>query len=365
MKFTRRHPTALSYAVFIFSLVAALFVQAAPSDKQFNDQSSAVILLYHHVSAQTPASTSVSPEVFKEHMSYLAEHFTVLPLPDVINALKNNQPLPDKTIAVTFDDGFENILSNGHEIMQALSLPYTIFINPGEIGKQKSQLTWQQVKQMHEDGVDFANHTLDHLHMLNRLEGESESTWLDRVWQNVEEAEAQISEHTGESLKYLAYPFGEFNQRLAERVKQAGYIGFGQHSGGVGPISNFAALPRFPAAGPYASMKSLKVKMASLAMPVQSQSLQNPELATNKLEGSQSITVDHQDVRLTQAACYFQGKSLPIDVKNNTLSYSLNHTLPVGRSRVNCTAPSASEPGRYYWYSQPFFVAREDGTYPD
>ncbi|MBU3020316.1 polysaccharide deacetylase family protein [Aestuariibacter sp. A3R04] len=365
MKFTRRHIAALNYATLISSFILISLFQAAPANAQTKNQSNAVILLYHHVSASTPASTSVPPEIFKEHMTYLAEHYSVLPLPVIVNAIKNSKPLPDKAIAVTFDDGFENILTNGHSVMNALSLPYTIFINPAEIGRQKSQLNWEQVKKLHEEGVDFANHTLDHLHMLDRLNGESEAAWLDRVWKNVEEAEAQIREHTGESLKYLAYPFGEFNQQLANRVKQAGYIGFGQHSGGVGPHSDFAALPRFPAAGPYARMSSLKVKMASLAMPVLSQTLQNPEFAANTLVGKQSITVRQEDVRLKQAACYFQGETLPVDFSDNTLSYTLDKALPIGRSRVNCTAPSASKPGRYYWYSQPFFVARENGTYPD
>jgi len=32
--------------------------------------------------------------------------------------------------------------------------------------------------------------------------------------------------------------------------------------------------------------------------------------------------------------------------------------LPIGRVRSNCTAPSISQPGRYYWYSKPWFILK-------
>lgn len=50
---------------------------------------SAVVLQYHHVSADTPASTSVSPEQFERHLEYLAENgFNVRPLERAIMALQ-------------------------------------------------------------------------------------------------------------------------------------------------------------------------------------------------------------------------------------------------------------------------------------
>ncbi|MBU2978367.1 polysaccharide deacetylase family protein [Alteromonas sp. C1M14] len=360
MKFIRIWPRSqiTNYLVSLLFLCSVSAVQAAQTN-------SAVILLYHHVSDTTPKSTSVSPATFETHMRYVAEHYTVLPLSEIIAAIKSNTPLPDKAMAITFDDGYANILTNGHPILAQYQLPYTVFINPDEIGKQRNQLTWQQIKQMTNEGVEFANHTLDHLHMLERLPGENEQDWLARIWKNVEDAESQIAEKTGQSLKFLAYPFGEYNQALAQKVSEEGYIGFGQHSGAVSQYSNLAALPRFPAAGPYANMKSLKVKMASLSMPVVSTTLTNPERASSSLTAAQSITLDGDDVGLSQAACYFLGEKMPVKTDAKTLTYTLTAQLPTGRSRVNCTAPSHSQPGRYYWFSQPFFVAREDGSYPD
>src|SRR5690554_4327212 len=58
----------------------------------------AVILQYHHVSTQTPPSTSLSLEDFSTHMHYLKDNgFTILPLEDVVHALRSGASLPDRS----------------------------------------------------------------------------------------------------------------------------------------------------------------------------------------------------------------------------------------------------------------------------
>ncbi len=334
-------------------------------DSSVSTTPNAAILLYHHVSSSTPASTSISPEAFKSHMEYLDAHHTVVSLQDVVSAIQHNTTLPENAVAITFDDGYANILDNAHPILADLGFPYTVFINPDEIGVGPKQLTWEQVIAMHNDGVVFANHTLDHLHMLNGEQAMGERAWLEKVWQNVESAEKKIEDKLDISLKYLAYPFGEYNTALANKLKAEGYIGFGQHSGAVGPSSDMQALPRFPAAGPYANLATLKTKLNSLAMPVTQSSHKDPRMTTRNLSSPISLTIDSDDVRLTQVNCFFGGDPIETSLEENVLTFTLDETLPIGRSRVNCTAPSNAQSGRYYWYSTPFFVADENGNYPD
>lgn len=345
--------------------------------------SNLTILVYHHVSTDTPRSTSISPETFHEHMEYVKTHFHPIDLKLAIDRLQSGQPLPENAVAITFDDGYKNILENGHPILLSLGIPYTIFINPKRIGAESLQLDWQQVKAMHAQGVTFANHTHDHLHMLNRSNNESDSSWLERVWSNVEQAQAVLEEQLGTESsrppRWLAYPFGEYNQALAQKVKTEGYVGFAQHSGGVASFSDFAALPRFPAAGIYANLNTLKVKINSLAMPVFDSHPDDPQ---RKLGDTITMrfSIRSPDVRVDQLACYFKGNRIlhettahnsATDNENqqaktaSTILISHNVSIPIGRSRINCTAPSISRPKRYYWYSQPFFVPNEKGAFPD
>lgn len=329
----------------------------------------AVILLYHHVSGSTPASTSVTPGVFEGHLQYLADGYNVISLEHAINDLKSNKPLPERAVVISFDDGYRNIYDNAHPILARHGMPYTVFISPRMIGKYDCQLTWQQVVEMEEGGARFANHTAYHHHLLERTVGENQPEWLARIEQDVLDSEAILKDKLGYSLQYLAYPYGEYNTDIQRLIAKLGFVGFGQHSGAIYSGSDFTALPRFPSAGIYANLDTLKAKINSLALPVISTSVSNPGAghpgAGLPAPGDFSFSFRGDDVVDTQLRCYFSNEVLPISISNHTVTVTLEKPLPVGRSRVNCTAPSRAQRGRYYWYSQPWFVPRKDGTFPD
>ena len=325
----------------------------------------AVILLYHHVSNSTPKVTSVSPDTFREHMQYLAKHHQVLPLKEVIETLQKKQPLPDKVVVITFDDGYKNIYDNAHPILKEFLFPYTIFINPPLIGNVSYQLDWQQVKIMASEGASFANHGTQHSHMLTKNKSESEESWLYRSILEIETAEMILKNNLGYSLKYFAYPYGEFDLKLKNRLSANGYIGFAQHSGAIASYSDFSALPRYPSAGIYSNIQSLKVKLNSLAMPVDSISPYDPKVELYSDSESLSFNVKTDDLIPQQINCFQNGQNLNKSLKGNTISVDINPITKPGRHRVNCTAPSISETNRYYWFSQPFFMPTIEGKWLD
>ncbi|MFT6268132.1 MAG: peptidoglycan/xylan/chitin deacetylase (PgdA/CDA1 family) [Alphaproteobacteria bacterium] len=347
-------------------LCALSFISTASEVKltQAINTQNLVILQYHHVSTKTPNSTSVSPSVFESHMALLSENFHVVDLAEAIDKIQSRQALPNRSVAITFDDGFRNILENGHPILEKYGFPYTIFINPALIGESSHQLTWEQVKQM-QPLATFANHTLDHAHLLTKSESEKSSSWLLRVMKDINQAEEIIETKLGYSKKWLAYPFGEFNLVLKEELQSQGYIGFGQQSGAVSVFSDFGALPRFPAAGVYANLDSLKTKINSFAMPVKTVfPLDNQFQVGDSLDFIE-LRVEDQDVRLTAIACYFKGTTLPIKKDADKLIIEVNHVFMPGRARINCTAPSNQFSGRFYWYSYPMFTANQKGEFLD
>lgn len=323
----------------------------------------AVILLYHHVSESTPSSTSVTSDTFKQHMKYLLLHHKVLPLETVISKLKKGESLPDNVVVITFDDGYTNIHDNAHPILVEYKFPYTVFINSSLINQRANQLNWQQIKKMSEQGATFANHGYDHQHMLQRREGESKKHWLSKVMENINRAEQELEQHLGYSLRYLAYPYGEFDLTLKKQLIKQGYTGFSQNSGAVASYSDFGALPRYPAAGIYSNLQNLTVKLKSLAMPVLKPQPQDPELDFNTSGQSLSFTIKEPDVALQRLACYYNNETLVINRNNKFIEAHVPGVIPPGRSRVNCTAPSIKYPDRFYWHSQPWFVADKNGEW--
>ncbi|QSX33735.1 polysaccharide deacetylase family protein [Shewanella avicenniae] len=347
----------------LIRLCLALFVVALMPVKV---ASAAVILQYHHVSETSPAVTSVSPAQFNEQMQYLAQQkFNVVPLAEVIAAIKQGKALPAKTVAITFDDGYRNIAENAAPILRKYGFPFTLFVAIEPIEKGFGEMMdWNQLQALADAGATIANHSWGHEHLIRRLPNENREQWLARIRDNLERTEAAIKQHTGQSVKTLAYPYGEYNTDLQQLLQQMGYIGVGQQSGAAGQYSDLTAIPRFPVAGAYANMETLKAKLNSLNMPVIAQTPTNPQLDLSDTQPVLSLKIVMDDIQKSQLTCFVhgQGKQLPIWVDADTFTIQAQKPLPAGRSRYNCTAPSKSQSG-YYWFSQPWVRPLADGTW--
>ena len=324
-----------------------------------------VILQYHHVSDTTPAITSISPAQFEKHLQFLADnHFKILPLSEVMEAIKSSQQLPDKSVVITFDDAYLDILTKGKPLLDKFGYPFTIFVNPGVINQGSgSYLSWQQLKEMGEQGVIIANHGYEHDSMARIPEGVTQALWLEQQTKLLNDAEAEIKEKTGQSWQYYAYPYGEYTPAIQQWVKQNGYIAFSQQSGAVGLATDLTSVPRFPASKPYDKLTSLRDKLNSLPFTMV---LDNKNAETIFEQGqAKSVTfnVEVDDFRKSQLNCYISGLGRQKINWQGEDRFTINFSapLPTGRVRCNCTAPSLSEPGRYYWYSKPWFILKEGG----
>lgn len=74
------------------------------------------ILRYHAICdeagyAYADPGICISPAAFESHVRYLAGHYAVLPLPEVVARLREKRPLPLNAVAITFDDGYADNLA--------------------------------------------------------------------------------------------------------------------------------------------------------------------------------------------------------------------------------------------------------------
>ncbi len=336
---------------------------------------SAVILQYHHVSDSTPPSTSISPAQFRVHMQYLKDnHFNVVPLSEVIDAIKSKNPLKDKTVAITFDDAYIDILTQGKPILDEYNFPFTIFVNPAIIErsshkKSPKNLTWQQLKVLADSGVIIANHGFEHDSVAritsNHSESISEAKWLEKQGELLLKSEAIIKEKTGQSWQYFAYPYGEYTPAIQHWVKQHDFVAFSQQSGAAGINSDLTSIPRFPASQPYDQISALRDKLNSLPLNIELYDENAETVFTYKENKSVTFNVLEDDFNPSQLNCYISGlgKQKIHWLDDTSFTINFKKSLPIGRVRCNCTAPSISKPGRYYWYSKPWFILKADGSW--
>ncbi|MGM0594992.1 MAG: polysaccharide deacetylase family protein [Pseudomonadota bacterium] len=320
---------------------------------------SGVGLMYHRFDEDRYPSTSVRSEQFEAQLDYLEENgFTIVPLRQMLAGIFDGAPLPDKAIALTADDAYRSVYTQAYPILKRRGLPMTVFVSTDAIDtKQSGFMSWEQMREMRRHGIDFGNHSASHLHLAHRLEGESETQWLQRLRSDLQRAQQRLDEELGvEQPRLLAYPFGEYNCRVAQLASELGYIALGQHSGAIGPQSRCQALPRFPINERYAELESFALKASSLPMPLQSWQPREPQLTANANPPSLTLRLDKRTkLDPGQISCFLgSGERLEVEEKGRrSLTLRASSPLPAGRSRYNCTAPAGS--GRYYWFSQPWF----------
>lgn len=333
----------------------------------------AVILQYHHVSNTTPKSTSITPAQFEVHLKYLHDnHFNVVPLSQIIEKIKNQQPLKDKTVAITFDDAYLNVLTNAKPLLDRFNYPYTIFVNPAIITRHSNYdeksthyISWQQLKALGDSGVIIANHGYEHNSMTRITDGLTPSQWLKKQGNLLLQGEDVIKNKTGQSWRYLAYPYGEYDPAIQAWAKEHNFIAFSQQSGAVGLSTDLTSVPRFPASMPYDQLSDLADKINSLPFNIHLQGKQAETVFVNKETSSVTFDIKIYDFLKSGLGCYISGLGKQEIQWHGDTSFTLNFSgdLPIGRVRSNCTAASISKPGRFYWYSKPWFILNDDGSW--
>lgn len=335
-----------------------------------------VVLQYHHVSERTPAATSVSPAVFEQQMLFLRDNgFTVWPLSRLVEHLLQDKPVPDGTMAITFDDAYTDVRDQAAPLLQRLKFPFTLFVATDFVDKrQKGYLSWDDVRQLKKQGAELAGHTLGHPHLLRRLPGEDETAWLARVRHEIDAAEARVQQQTGDHLRLFAYPYGEADETLIAKVKEWGYIGFGQQSGAVNKaLLQGGMAPRFPFNVAYSDMTEFQHKASSLPLPMLTENAE-PIVWDRAARPRLELTLADQVKELN---CFVtgQGRAQVQKKPGGLFAVQAEKNIGVGRSRYNCTSPVAAVDARdfslklkprFYWYSHQWIRRNDDGSwYPE
>jgi len=191
--------------------------------------------------------------------------------------------------------------------------------------------------------------------MITKLRGESDGARIARVMADFDKGRRRLAEVLKPLLNVFAYPYGEYDGKVAEQLQKRGHICFGQHSGAVGLKSDRRALPRFPIAEAYADIAEFRVKLKSLPMPVEALTPWEP-VVRDKLPEIE-ITLGETGARLAELACFVGGQGqVPVQWTEAGKRFKVAPQRPLGsgRQRVNCTAPRND--GRYLWFSHPWFV---------
>lgn len=190
------------------------------------------ILMYHQVAeiplAQDPRGLAVSPSRFEQQMNYLYENgFHCITLYDVVRNNRDGWKLPSRPIVITFDDGYQNVLTNASPILNKYGFTATIFLVANQLGTESNWwgqdgafsgqlLKREEILEMIHAGFTMGSHSMNH-RFLDELD---EKLALDEIKQSKEFLEGQLDT----SIDFFSYPFSRKNAKTEKLVEQSGYL---------------------------------------------------------------------------------------------------------------------------------------------
>ena len=184
------------------------------------------VLAYHAVGpcprGSDPHNLFVSEEAFAEQMEFLATKRVVVPLSTAVGGPVVTEKPP---VAITFDDGYRNVLEIAGPIMQRYGFPSTVFVPTAFIGDKPrwladsscdlSIMTADELNAAGAAGISVQSHGHEHIDM-----GRVEETALRS---DLERSVHVIEEITGRRPHFLAYPFGHHSAAAHSVAARAGF----------------------------------------------------------------------------------------------------------------------------------------------
>ena len=192
------------------------------------------ILMYHHLSEDVTNSEMVSPEQFEAQIRALSEAgYTGVSFDELQAYVLRGEPLPEKPVVITFDDGYRSNYTLAYPILQKYGMKATIFAIGVSFGTDHYKDTdyaitphfgAAEAAEMTASGlISIQSHTYD-MHQwppyetgsavrenILQLSSESEEAYVQALTEDFTRSRALLEDATGRPVDVLAYPAGQYS----------------------------------------------------------------------------------------------------------------------------------------------------------
>jgi peptidoglycan/xylan/chitin deacetylase (PgdA/CDA1 family) len=206
------------------------------------------VLMYHSVT-DTDWKYSVKENAFKKQIEYLLKNYKLIPLYDVVDYIKGNSNIKNNSVALTFDDGYEDTYKTVFPLIRKYNIPITVFLTTNLEKKEKlgniSRLTWNQCKEMKDSGlVSFEVHGREHENL------SSISSDADKLNEEILGSVEDIYKNLNYKSELIAFASGYKDARVIEFLKEKGFMaGFSISEGLVHKNDNLFSIKRIQVDG--------------------------------------------------------------------------------------------------------------------
>lgn len=173
------------------------------------------VLVYHRVGGRSGRQGDLPLELFAWQMRWLAQHCMVVSLNEVVTIARHGLRHNRDVVAITFDDGYEDVYTRAFPVLVTYHLPATVYLTtaPVEAGGpfpferglpsevRGRPLQWEHAAAMQRSGlIDIGAHTHSHPNLA--------ALSSDEIRREIDQANEWIARRLGAAPAHFAYPWG-------------------------------------------------------------------------------------------------------------------------------------------------------------
>lgn len=183
------------------------------------------VLTYHKIDDSASDELTVSVQSFLDQMNWLSDNgYTTMTVEQLVEAARSGSDVPDKSVVITFDDGYLSQYDQALPILQNLSMVGTFYVATHLLDDENciadtcaDRMTPSQVAELHGAGMEVGAHTRTHPMMVE--DGMSH----DEIVSEILGSKNDVLNITGEEAATFSYPHCNVNETIVSIVKESGY----------------------------------------------------------------------------------------------------------------------------------------------
>ena len=208
----------------------AIFEAARPEEElpkavpfELNKSAIVSILGYHDFRERGGSPMIIASKKFREQMQAIKDSgIPVIPLSDVLSWRKGLKNIPEESIVITMDDGWEGVHTYAYPILKEFGFPFTAYLYKKYVNIGGRSLSWDQIREMMKHGCEIGSHSVSHesLRMKKGRKVEDHQLWL---LGELKDSKEFLEKNLGVPINSFAYPFGVFDDSTSDTALQVGY----------------------------------------------------------------------------------------------------------------------------------------------
>jgi peptidoglycan/xylan/chitin deacetylase (PgdA/CDA1 family) len=183
------------------------------------------VLMYHEIAdaCETRSRLAVPPSAFADQLALLHDRgWRTITAGKLSTILLDGAGLPERTVVLSFDDGYENFYSRAMPLLAKYSFTATVFMTSRWVKEARPpgpgiprMLSWTQLSDVADAGIEIGSHGITH----PELDQLTDEHLYDELFLSKERLEDRL----GMEVSGLAYPFGYSNSAVCLAAQKAGY----------------------------------------------------------------------------------------------------------------------------------------------